>query len=246
MTPDFGPEASPAQPGPSDSRYGEEIAAEICLRLASGESLNSVCRDPTMPTKATVLKWAARRAAFAEALAAARTAAAERIEGAHARRLRERLARLAERGREAPDRPGAYSDAVAEAVCRRIAHGEALADICRDPDMPSHVTVAAWARRNRGFSYMLELAREQAAQLKLDLAWKIARDATPATLGLARLQVQTLRWQAARLAPRVFAERAPIPPPHVMETIREHGPDSHHGRRNPELVAKSQAAGDWD
>lgn len=39
------------------SIYTEEIAEEICQRLAGGESLRSICRDEHMPDKATVLRW---------------------------------------------------------------------------------------------------------------------------------------------------------------------------------------------
>lgn len=37
--------------------YTPELGSEICLRLASGESLRSICRDAGMPDKGTVLKW---------------------------------------------------------------------------------------------------------------------------------------------------------------------------------------------
>jgi len=252
MPPDFGPEppAPDVRTGVgfvgNESRYTEAMGAEIALRLAAGEPLNAVCRDPAMPSKGVVLKWAVLHPGFGEALAEARARAAERAADDPSRRLKKQLARLAERGRQAPDRPAIYDAAVAEAICRRIAHGEALADICRDADLPSHVTVHAWARRSPAFAYMLELAREQQAQVKLDLAWKIARDAAPATVQLARLRIATLRRQAARLAPRALADRAPVPPRHVMETIREEGPHGYFAQKNPELAAKSQAAGDWD
>lgn len=231
---------------PGESRYTEAMGARICARLAAGASLNAACAAPDLPSKATVAKWAAARPEFAAALAEARDRALRSERRAASARLRKRLARLAERGRAEPGPPSAYSDAIAEAICRRIAHGEALVDICRDPRLPSHVTVNAWARRDPAFAYMLEVAREQQAQLKLDLAWKIARDATPASLGVARLQIQTLRWQAARLAPRVFGEGVRAPGPHPMEQIREDGPDSYWGHRQPALAAKSQGEGDWD
>ncbi len=41
------------------SLYTEALAAEICRRLAEGETLRSVCRDQAMPDKATVLRWLA-------------------------------------------------------------------------------------------------------------------------------------------------------------------------------------------
>lgn len=39
------------------SGYSEEIAAEICGRMAEGESLRKICLDPNMPGRRTVLDW---------------------------------------------------------------------------------------------------------------------------------------------------------------------------------------------
>lgn len=39
------------------SSYTPEIAAAICDRLATGESLRSICRDEDMPAEATVRGW---------------------------------------------------------------------------------------------------------------------------------------------------------------------------------------------
>jgi len=45
---------SPGRP----SLYTEEIANEICERLAAGQSLNEICRDDHMPAESTVRNWA--------------------------------------------------------------------------------------------------------------------------------------------------------------------------------------------
>lgn len=37
--------------------YTEEIAAEVCNRLAQGESLRSICRDESLPGRTTITKW---------------------------------------------------------------------------------------------------------------------------------------------------------------------------------------------
>jgi hypothetical protein len=37
--------------------YSEELADAICLRIAEGESLRSICRDETMPSKSAVMEW---------------------------------------------------------------------------------------------------------------------------------------------------------------------------------------------
>jgi hypothetical protein len=44
---------SPGRP----STFTPEIAAEICERLAAGESLRSICRDEHMPARSTVAQW---------------------------------------------------------------------------------------------------------------------------------------------------------------------------------------------
>jgi hypothetical protein len=39
--------------------YSDELAAEICERLASGESLAAICRDERMPSRKVVHEWIA-------------------------------------------------------------------------------------------------------------------------------------------------------------------------------------------
>lgn len=39
------------------SKYQEGLAAEICERLAAGETLRSICRDQHMPDSASVRRW---------------------------------------------------------------------------------------------------------------------------------------------------------------------------------------------
>ncbi|MBX9488833.1 DNA packaging protein [Yersinia enterocolitica] len=62
---------------PSD--YTEELAETICLRLAEGESLRSVCRDDGMPCKQTVLRWISRNAEFRAQYVRAKVEGAEAI-----------------------------------------------------------------------------------------------------------------------------------------------------------------------
>ncbi len=60
------------------SIYSDELAAEICERLAAGESLNVICRDAHMPTRQAVHEWIAdNRAGFGDKYARARAAQAD-------------------------------------------------------------------------------------------------------------------------------------------------------------------------
>ncbi|NBJ34606.1 DNA packaging protein [Serratia fonticola] len=62
---------------PSD--YTDELAESICLRLAEGESLRSVCRDEEMPCKKTVLRWISRHPSFRAQYVRAKEEGAEAI-----------------------------------------------------------------------------------------------------------------------------------------------------------------------
>lgn len=55
---------------PSD--YTDEIAADICARIASGEPLTRICRDEAMPNAVTVYRWIAANEAFRNMYARAR------------------------------------------------------------------------------------------------------------------------------------------------------------------------------
>ena len=63
------------------SLYTESLAAEICRRLAEGETLRSVCRDKAMPDKATILRWLAdkKKADFREQYVYAREMQADAL-----------------------------------------------------------------------------------------------------------------------------------------------------------------------
>ncbi len=63
------------------SLYTEALAAEICRRLAEGETLRAICRDTAMPDKATVLRWLAdkKKADFREQYVYAREMQADAL-----------------------------------------------------------------------------------------------------------------------------------------------------------------------
>lgn len=59
------------------SDFNDDIAATICERLADGESLRSICRDETMPSKSSVFKWLGLNKSFADQYARAMEARAD-------------------------------------------------------------------------------------------------------------------------------------------------------------------------
>ena len=59
------------------SKYTKEIADEICLRLAQGESLRSIVKDDHMPAQAQVYVWLMKHKDFQEQYTHAREEQAE-------------------------------------------------------------------------------------------------------------------------------------------------------------------------
>jgi hypothetical protein len=68
--------------------------------------------------------------------------------------------------KRAGGRPSAYSRPLADEICRRLAGGETLTSICKDPHMPDRSTVAGWSFEDRdGFHSVYTRAREVAMDL---------------------------------------------------------------------------------
>lgn len=185
-------------------RYCEALGAAICRRVAAGESLRAIGREPGQPHRTTVRGWADSRPEFGEALRAAYRQA--RI----SQRMRDRQQAAALAARAPPLRGGkasSYTDDLGEAVCARLANGESLTAIGRDPDMPGYGTVLKWVKRHPQFEAMYVEARAMQADYLFDEARDVAQATTPKTVWADRLRFDVIRWQAARLAPRKYSER---------------------------------------
>lgn len=61
------------------STFSEAVADLILGRLMEGESLRSICADPDMPGRTTVLRWQAENASFGARCARAREVQADAI-----------------------------------------------------------------------------------------------------------------------------------------------------------------------
>ena len=148
---------------------------------------------------------------------------------------------------EPPAPPMAYTRELGEAVCRRIAAGESVSDIATDPAMPGGAAIYGWIRRHAEFAEMTFHAFRVQAHRKFELAWEIARAATPEMVAVARLQIATLKWQAARLAPQIYAEGVKPPPEPVTVKIRRWGVKGWADLEQPELAAATSGdLGEWN
>lgn len=124
-----------------------------------------------------------------------------------------------------PGQPPIYTAELADAILVRIADGESLRSICNDPEMPSRPTVYSWVLDNKdGFFDRYARAREMQAHALVDDCVEVADDGIndwmerndPNNPGYAangehmqrsRLRVDTRKWTAARILPKVYGDR---------------------------------------
>jgi hypothetical protein len=124
-------------------------------------------------------------------------------------------------------RPAKFTQALADAVCERLANGKSLRAICRDEAMPSLTTVMMWARTDEKFTQQYTRAREQQADVLADEIVDIA-DEDPQTIltrsedgesdarelridGAAvqfqRLRIDARKWFASKVAPKKYGDK---------------------------------------
>ena len=124
-------------------------------------------------------------------------------------------------------RPSSYTPETGETICERIAEGESLTQICRDPEMPSSPTVYAWLADERRKSFLSGYARAREAQMEalaeeiLEIAddatndWTEHQNADGTTsrvvdhenIQRARLKVDARKWLMSKLASRKYGDR---------------------------------------
>jgi hypothetical protein len=105
------------------------------------------------------------------------------------------------------ERPTLFSETLAAEVCDRLADGELLCDICRPTRMPSRDTVRRWQRENAAFRSQYAAARERQADALAEEAIHIARNADADTVTVCRLQIDTIKWLTAKIAPGRYGDK---------------------------------------
>lgn len=71
------PKKEPAAPVGRPSIYVDDLADEICARLAQGEALSRICLDPYMPGLTTIYRWLRENEPFRQSYARAKEDAAD-------------------------------------------------------------------------------------------------------------------------------------------------------------------------
>lgn len=108
-------------------------------------------------------------------------------------------------------RPSDFTQEAATVICDALMEGRSLRTIClADDDLPSERTVYRWLEVNDAFRQQYAHAREVQADTKFDQVWDIADKATAENVQVARLQIDAIKWQAGKLAPKKYGEKVEL------------------------------------
>lgn len=106
--------------------------------------------------------------------------------------------------------PLMFQEEIADIILDRLAGGESLRSICRDPAMPDGSTVRKWIARNPDFSRQYAIAREEQADSifdeTLDIADSIPAEAPNEEIQRARLRIDTRKWVAGKIRPKKYGD----------------------------------------
>lgn len=121
-----------------------------------------------------------------------------------------------------PGRPLTYTAEVGSVICKRLADGQTLRQICRDEGMPPESTVRGWVVDDvQGFAAQYARARDLGLDAVADELFEIADDGSNDrmvdeegnvtvdhdVLGRSKLRVDTRKWYLSKLAPKRYGDR---------------------------------------
>jgi hypothetical protein len=119
-------------------------------------------------------------------------------------------------------RPSLYTDELGIEIARRIAAGQSIRKISKDPTMPDFDTIITWAHTAKHpFSYHYDRARENQAETLVDEILDISDDGSNdwmvnkfgetvpnhEHIQRSRLRVDARKWIASKFKPKRFADR---------------------------------------
>lgn len=121
-------------------------------------------------------------------------------------------------------RPSSYSDKTADKICKLIADGLSLREICVSDELPHRETVRRWLRDNEDFRGQYARAREDQADAIFDEILEIADDAqndwmerngeenegwqaNGEHIQRSRLRIDARKWMAGKLRPKVYGDK---------------------------------------
>ena len=111
------------------------------------------------------------------------------------------------------DAPRLYKPSVVKKICNLLIKGESTNKICKRKGMPSRVTLGKWLRKYPEFAIKFLEAKQIQTYFNVDDVRDIADDcdgSSSSEVMKAKLRVDTLKWEAARMLPKIYGDKASL------------------------------------
>lgn len=109
--------------------------------------------------------------------------------------------------------PFEWTDEMVEEIFTRMMNGETIGSICgvgRDDWLPSEVTFYKRLANDEEFAKEYVRAREVQAHREVDEIRKIADEALPENVHVARLQIDARKWRASKMASKKYGDKLEV------------------------------------
>ncbi len=103
-------------------------------------------------------------------------------------------------------RPSLFTDELAAEICERIAAGETMTAIAREPHMPTRETVRVWRREREAFSAAFARARIDGMEAMADDIVSISDD-VDGDPQRDRLRIDTRKFLMSKIAPHIYGDK---------------------------------------
>lgn len=97
--------------------------------------------------------------------------------------------------------------AAIQRICREIASGKSLRKVLKAPSMPTRATFMDLLREDAQLSDQYARARREGIEAHIDQIVDLADTATAENAQAVRLKLDTRKWLASKLVPKVYGDR---------------------------------------
>ena len=106
----------------------------------------------------------------------------------------------------------ATNNAMVDSLLVQIEAGKSMREVCRMDGMPDHTTVIRWMRDDASLATRYARARMAQADVLFDRMEAVEEAVTAGTMDshAARVVLDSMRWRASKLAPKVYGDRLDV------------------------------------
>jgi hypothetical protein len=109
-------------------------------------------------------------------------------------------------------RKSSYTAAMGARVCQSLASGRSLRKTLKLAGMPRQKAVRLWLEKYPDFAERFAKARVQGIEAHIDGILDLADSATPENAAAVRLRVDTRKWIASKIVPKIYGDHLTVTP----------------------------------